>query len=83
MNNSKIFRIAEVCHSTGLSHSSLYKQIRLGHFPKGVKITSRATGWPENEILKINEGRIAGLSDSEMLELVQELEAARKNGGAL
>ena len=83
MTNKKIYRIAEVCHSTGLSHSSVYKQIRLGQFPKGIKITERATGWPADEVFKINEGRIAGLSESEMRELVQGLEASRKNGGAV
>lgn len=76
-------RIKEVAKLTGISISSVYKQIRLGHFPKGIKITERATGWPEDEVLKINKGRVAGLSESEMRELVQGLEASRKNGGAL
>ena len=76
----RLLRIKEVSKVTGLSSSSIYKQIRLGNFPKSIKITSRATGWPADEVFKINEGRIAGLSESEMRELVHGLEASRKNG---
>tara|TARA_R100001244_G_C5093708_1_gene117035 strand:+ start:208 stop:399 length:192 start_codon:yes stop_codon:yes gene_type:complete len=41
----QILRIQEVSNITGLSSSSIYKQIRLGEFPPGVKITKRAIGW--------------------------------------
>jgi len=41
----EILRIKEVAKRTALSPSSIYKQIRLGNFPKGTKITARATGW--------------------------------------
>jgi len=79
----RLLRIKEVSKVTGLSVSSIYKQIRLGNFPKSIKITSRAIGWPEGEVLKINEGRVAGLSDSEIQELVDNIEASRKNRGSV
>jgi prophage regulatory protein len=41
----EILRIKEVAKKTALSPASIYKQIRLGNFPKGTKITARATGW--------------------------------------
>jgi prophage regulatory protein len=41
----RILRIQEVSNITGLSQSSIYKQIRLGEFPPSVKITKRASGW--------------------------------------
>ena len=41
----QILRINDISKLTGLSTSSIYKQIRLGLFPPGVKITARATGW--------------------------------------
>jgi len=41
----RILRIQEVSNITGLSSSSIYKQIRLGEFPPSVKITKRASGW--------------------------------------
>lgn len=50
MNNRKIYRINEVSDLTGLTKSSIYKQIRLKKFPKGVKITDRSIGWPSDHI---------------------------------
>jgi prophage regulatory protein len=35
---------------TGLSTGSIYKQIRLGLFPRGIKLTARATGWDEDAV---------------------------------
>lgn len=46
----KILRIKEVADKTALSPSSIYKQIRLGHFPRGIKITARATGWSSEAV---------------------------------
>ena len=46
----QIHRIKEVVQLTGLSSSSIYKQIRLGNFPRGVKLTSRSTGWSSDDI---------------------------------
>ncbi|MDA8702749.1 AlpA family transcriptional regulator [Pseudomonadales bacterium] len=46
----EILRITEVAKRTALSPSSIYKQIRLGNFPKGTKITARATGWSSEAI---------------------------------
>jgi prophage regulatory protein len=46
----RILRISEVAHVTGLSPSSIYKQIRLGEFPAGIKLTARATGWSNEAV---------------------------------
>ena len=46
----RILRIQEVSNITGLSSSSIYKQIRLGEFPQSVKITKRASGWDDEEV---------------------------------
>jgi prophage regulatory protein len=46
----RLLRIREVSSITGLSNSSIYKQIRLGRFPEGLKITDRATAWSSLEI---------------------------------
>ena len=44
----KFYRMPELRQLTGLSQSGLYKLIREGKFPKGVKLTSRATGYPND-----------------------------------
>ena len=46
----KIRRIKEVAEKTALSPSSIYKQIRLGSFPRGIKITARTTGWSSDAV---------------------------------
>lgn len=46
----RLLRITEVKEQTGLSGASIYKQIRLGLFPKGIKITERATAWSSEEV---------------------------------
>jgi len=46
----RIIRITEVSDRTGLSVGSIYKQIRLGLFPRGIKLTARASGWDEDAI---------------------------------
>ena len=44
----KFYRMPELRQLTGLSQSGLYKLIREGKFPKAVKLTSRATGYPND-----------------------------------
>jgi len=46
----KFHRIGEVCQMTGLRPSSVYKQIRLGRFPAGIKLTNRSTGWSSEQL---------------------------------
>jgi len=58
----KFHRIGEVCQMTGLRPSSVYKQIRMGLFPVGIKLTKRSTGWSSEELeawlrSKINGGK--------------------------
>ena len=71
----QLLRIKEVAKRTGLSPSSIYKQIRLGNFPAGSKITDRATGWSSKQVdewiiskLAINEPeKTSSQSDSEFI----------------
>ena len=55
----RILRIKEVVQITGLSSSSIYKQIRLGDFPRGVKLTSRSTAWSSEDIDNWIKSRLA------------------------
>ena len=55
---AKILRIEQVTGQTGLSRSSVYKQIRLGLFPKAIKLTSRSSGWKESEVQEWIQERI-------------------------
>jgi prophage regulatory protein len=46
----RLLRLQEVKQRTGLSSSSIYKQIRDGAFPRGIKITQRATAWSSQDV---------------------------------
>ena len=48
----KILRIDSVCELTGLSRSSVYKQMREGDFPKSIHITKGAKGWSEAAVVE-------------------------------
>lgn len=74
----QILRLPDVLAFTGLSRSSIYLSIAKGLWTKPVKLGARAVGWPINEALAINGGRIAGKSEAEIRALVEQLEAARK-----
>ena len=52
-------RIADVCHVTGLPRATIYEMVSKGTFPKQVRLSPRAVGWIESEILKWQEARIA------------------------
>ena len=47
----KIYRLPDVMNMTGLSRSSIYLRVSTNEFPKPVKISPRAIGWPEESII--------------------------------
>jgi prophage regulatory protein len=73
-----ILRLPAVKESTGLSRSTLYLRIANGVFTHQVSLGGRAVGWPADEVVALNAARIAGKPDTEIRELVTQLEVARK-----
>jgi prophage regulatory protein len=73
-----ILRLPAVKESTGLSRSTLYLRIANGVFTHPVSLGGRAVGWPADEVVALNAARIAGKPDTEIRELVTQLEVARK-----
>jgi prophage regulatory protein len=52
-------RIADVCRVTGLPRATIYEMVNKGTFPKQVRLSPRAVGWIESEILDWQQARIA------------------------
>jgi prophage regulatory protein len=73
-----ILRLPAVKESTGLSRSTLYLRIANGVFTHQVSLGGRAVGWPADEVVALNAARIEGKPDTEIRELVTQLEVARK-----
>lgn len=49
---SRILRLPKVIEKTGTPRSSIYEQIKLGNFPKPVRLGVRSVGWLEEEVEK-------------------------------
>ena len=47
----RFLRMPEVIFVTGLSKATLYRLMAQGKFPKQIKISSGAVGWPESEVM--------------------------------
>ena len=48
--DTRILRRPEVERITSLSKASIYRAMAAGSFPRPLKISQRAVGWPEEEI---------------------------------
>lgn len=78
---SKILRLKQISQQTGLPRSTVYDHIARGVFPKPIKLGERISGWLEIEVNEIMGARISGKSDTEIMAIVQTLEANRKSYG--
>lgn len=47
---SRILRLKDVLHLTGLGRSSIYKFMKAGDFPQSLPLGSRRVGWLEADI---------------------------------
>ena len=73
-----IWRIEKCKDEAGYrSHASIYGLIRDGLWTQPVKIGERSSGWPDDEVNAINAARIAGQSEDQIRELVNQLHAKR------
>jgi len=56
----QILRLPAVKQQTGLSRSTLYKLVNLGHFPKQIDLGGgRSVGWLESDVQNWIKQRIA------------------------
>ena len=76
MSNA-IYRLSQVKIETGLPRSTIYLRIQQGLLTKPISLGGRSVGWPATEISQINAARIAGKSNEEIKNLVDELENQR------
>ena len=54
-----VLRRADVERATGLPRSTIYELMARGTFPKPIRLSARAVGWLEAEILAWQKARIA------------------------
>ena len=76
-----ILRMQSVKSETGhSSHASIYGAVHAGLFTMPVQIGHRSVGWPSQEVAAINQARIAGKTEAQIRELVDQLHASRCPG---
>lgn len=73
----RILRLPSVIERLGKSRSPLYADIQAGLFVRPIKLGLRAAGWPESEVDRVIQARIAGASDEHLRDLVKRLHAKR------
>jgi prophage regulatory protein len=54
---SRLIRLSEVLHITGLKKSAIYKRIKEGRFPVAVRLGTKHVAWKSNEIQEWIEKR--------------------------
>lgn len=72
-NQVRLIRIEEVKAISGLKRSTIYAYISDGIFPSQIKLGKRCAAWIESEVLVFLRARIAGRTEQEIKELVQQL----------
>ena len=65
---------------TGDSRTTLYRKIKRKLLTPPVQIGGGRVAWPQSEIIAINNARIAGKNDNQIMMLVIELCALRLGG---
>jgi len=73
----RILRLSSVIERLGKTRSPLYADIQAGLFVRPIKLGLRAAGWPESEVERVIQARIAGASDEHLRDLVKRLHAKR------
>ena len=73
----KIIRRTTVLENTGWSKSTLYNRLKDGLFPAPISLGARAVGFVESECDKVIQAMIAGYSEQQLKDLVQDLVANR------
>lgn len=78
----RILRRPDVSAVYGIARSTIYELAAAGLFPRPVRLTARATGWPAEELDAVFRARIAGATDDAVRELVARLHAERTAGAS-
>lgn len=73
-----ILRLPALLTRIGFSKSTLYLRISQGLWPKPVALGTRMSGWPETEVDALIAALMAGKAETDIRDLVAELQTARK-----
>lgn len=61
-STEKFVRLPDVCDMFGIKRSAVWKWVRMGKLPKGIKLSYKCTVWRLSELVEAQralEGRLA------------------------
>ena len=61
----KILRRSEVQRVTGLSKATIWRLVKMGDFPRPIRLGARAVGWKSSEIADWIESRPRATSENQ------------------
>ncbi len=61
------------------SNTSIYGLIKDGLWPNPIRLGKRSVGWPDYEVKSICKARIAGWTDDQIRELVNQMHEERSS----
>jgi len=64
MKHRNIIKLYKVIKLTTLSKATIYRLIAQGNFPKQIKLSERASGWLEHEVIDYIDRRIRDRSEA-------------------
>jgi prophage regulatory protein len=79
MNLRRLLKLPAVLTTRAESRGTFYSKVKGGLVTPSVRLGPNSVAWPEDEIVQLNEAKIAGKSDDEIRALVCKLVAQRKN----
>ena len=74
-----LLRLPSVLLATGVGRTTLYERIKVGLFTPPIKLGSRASAWPANEVQACNDAIIRGSGSDELKQLVALLVERRRS----
>ena len=77
MSELKYVTLPEVLRRKGGGKSSLYSAIKVGDFPKPIKLGLRRIGWPEHEVDAVMQFFLRGENQTELKAFVKKIETNR------
>jgi len=60
MSVMKIYRMRDVCDTTGLKPSTIYKLVRQKEFPRPIRLTARSAGWSSDAVAEWVNQKLGG-----------------------
>lgn len=81
MMGDTIVRLPTVLARIGIGRSAIYDRIARGTWPRPVRITARAVGWPASEIDAMIDATVAGYDDDTIRRVVARIYETRARAG--